>query len=92
MDIDQVKKRLVALKAQTNKSSLLWKPEPGDTTIRIVPLKTNPDNPFIELYFHFEFGKKSYLSLKTFGEKDPVVQLCEKLRRTGEKEDRKSVV
>ena len=86
MDTELVKKRLAALKAQTSKSSLLWKPEPGDTTIRIVPLKENPDNPFIELYFHFEFGKKSYLSLKTFNEKDPVVQLCEKLRRTGEKE------
>lgn len=87
MDIDQVKKRLQTLKAQTNKSSLLWKPEPGDTVIRIVPLKENPDNPFIELYFHFEFGKKSFLSLKTFNEKDPVVMLCDKLRRTGEKEE-----
>jgi len=87
LNLDQIRKRLNTLKSQTNKSSNLWKPEPGKTKIRIVPYKYQPDNPFIELYFHFELGKRSYLSLKTFGEKDPIVDFSEKLKRTGDKGD-----
>jgi hypothetical protein len=87
LDLEQIRKRLNALKTQTNKSSNLWKPEPGKTKIRIIPYKFQPDNPFVELYFHFELGKRSYLSLKTFGEKDPIVEFSEKLKRTGDKSD-----
>lgn len=87
LDLEQIRKRLTTLKTQTKKSKDTWKPEPGKTKIRIVPYKFQPDNPFIELYFHFNIGKKSLLSLKTFGEKDPIVDFSEKLKRTGDKTD-----
>jgi hypothetical protein len=90
LNIDQIRKRLNTLKSQTKKTSNIWKPEPGKSKIRIVPYKYQPGNPFVELYFHYAFGgkgKRSYLSLKTFGEKDPIVDFCEKLKRTGLKED-----
>ena len=90
LNIELIRKRLNNLKSQTKKSKDTWKPEPGKTKIRIVPYKFQPDNPFIELFFHYEFGgkgKRTFLSLKTFGEKDPIVEFCDKLKRTGEKED-----
>ena len=92
LNIDLIRKRLNTLKSQTKKSSTIWKPEPGKTKVRIVPYKFQPGNPFIELYFHYEFVNKAKkqrapLSLKTFGEKDPIVDFCEKLKRTGQKED-----
>ena len=61
MDINAIKKRLTQLTSQTNKTSNLWKPQPGKNQIRIVPYVHNKDNPFIELYFHYEIGQRSYL-------------------------------
>ena len=87
LDLEQIRKRLTTLKSQTNKSTNTWKPEPGKTRIRIVPYKFQPDNPFIELFFHFEVAKRPYLSLKTFGEKDPIAEFSDKLKRTGVRED-----
>ena len=87
LDVEQIRKRLIALKSQTKKSKDTWKPEPGKTKIRIVPYKFSPGNPFIELFFHFEISKKPLLSLKTFGEKDPIADFAEKLKRTGDQTD-----
>jgi hypothetical protein len=65
----------------------LWKPEPGKQQIRIVPYQHNKDNPFIELYFHYNLGQKNYLSPVTFGKADPVTEFAEQLKATGNKED-----
>ena len=75
------------MQTQTGKQNNLWKPEPGKQTIRIVPYQYNKDNPFQELYFHYNLGKKIYLSPVTFGKADPVVEFCEQLKATGNKED-----
>ena len=70
IDINAIRRKLGSLQTQNNKTSLLWKPSPGVNTIRIVPYQFNKENPFIELYFHYDLGKKNYLSNVTFGE-DP---------------------
>ena len=54
MDITAIKARLDQLQQATTKTSSLWKPSPGKTQVRIVPYKYNKDNPFIELYFHYD--------------------------------------
>lgn len=88
INLDAIKKRLSTLQTTAAPSKkALWRPEAGKSVIRIVPYQFNKDNPFIELYFHYELGKKSYLSLETFGESDPVVEFSEKLKKTGIKED-----
>lgn len=87
MDIEQIRKRLQSLQNATTKQSNLWKPEPGKNLIRLVPYKFNRENPFIELYFHYEIGKKSILSPVSFGEPDPIVEFSEKLKRQGNRED-----
>ena len=56
MDINAIKKRLSQLKDTNNKTSNLWKPSPGTQQVRIVPYKFNKDNPFIELYFHYDIA------------------------------------
>ena len=37
MDINAIKKRLTQLQATNNRTSNLWKPQPGKSQIRIVP-------------------------------------------------------
>ena len=88
MDISQIKNRLNQLQNQTSTKDNFWKPEPGKTQIRIVPYKFNKDNPFLELYFHYNLGKnKTYLSPVSFGRPDPVNEFADKLKSTGDKDE-----
>lgn len=90
INLDSIRAKLSDLQKNTGKGErqdTLWKPEPGTQVIRIVPYQFNKDNPFSELYFHYEFGNKQYLSPVTFGKPDPVVEFSEKLQSTGKKEE-----
>ena len=67
MDINALKKKLNQLQTSTSIKDNLWKPKPGQNQIRIVPYAHNKDNPFIELFFHYDIGNRSYLiSSQTF--------------------------
>jgi len=87
MDINAIKQRLSQLKDTNTRTSNLWKPAPGTQQVRIVPYKFNKDNPFIELYFHYDIAKRSYLSPISFGRPDPIEEFATKLKQTGNKDD-----
>lgn len=87
LDLSKIKSRLDALKNTTTKSTSLWKPAPGKHTVRIVPYAHNPENPFIELLFHYNMNGKTYLSPSSFGRPDPIVEFATKLKKSGDKED-----
>lgn len=79
-----------SLSNQGNKTNLIWKPKPGKQVVRIVPYKYTPDNPFIELKFHYNLNGKTYLSPDSFGRPDPIVEFSNRLKKTGDKEDWKN--
>ena len=87
MDLNAIRKRLSQLQTTNNRTSSLWKPQPGKTQIRIVPYSFNKDNPFIELFFHNNLNNRSYLSPISFGRPDPIEEFAQKLRGSGNKED-----
>ena len=87
MDLNAIKNRLNQLQTTNNRTSNLWKPSPGTQVVRIVPYKFNKDNPFIELYFHYDLGGKNYLSPVSFGRPDPIEEFAQKLKSTGSKDD-----
>ena len=87
MDLNAIKNRLTQLQTTNNRTSNLWKPSPGTQVLRIVPYKFNKDNPFIELYFHYDLGGKNYLSPISFGRPDPIEEFAQKLKSTGSKDD-----
>lgn len=88
MDINAIKNRLTSLQATTSTKDNFWKPQPGKTQIRIVPYKFNKDNPFIELFFHYQLGNnKTYMSPMSFGRPDPVAEFADKLKSTGNKDE-----
>lgn len=86
INLDAIRNRLNGLKNSSNRSSNIWKPEPGEHQIRIVPYTHNRENPFIELHFHYNLGKKSMLSPSSFGRPDPVLEFAKKLQQAGDKE------
>jgi len=90
IDLSQIKNRLNKLQSTQNRSNEQWKPTPGKHQVRIVPYKFNKENPFIELYFHYNVNKKTYLSPQSFGRPDPIVEFAEKLKRMGDKDDWKA--
>ena len=87
MDLNAIKQKLNQLQNQTSTSENFWKPEPGKQVVRIVPYKHNKDNPFIELYFHYNLGNKTYLSPVSHGRPDPVQEFADKLKSTGDKDE-----
>ena len=80
MDINAIKNRLNQLQTTTSTKNSFWKPEPGKTQIRIVPYKFNKDNPFQELFFHYQFENKTMVSPVTYGRPDPINEFSGKLK------------
>jgi len=87
IDLDAIRNRLTSLQSKTKKQNNLWKPEAGKQTIRIVPYQFDKGNPFREIYFHYDLGKRNYVSPMTHGSADPVVEFAEKLKATGSSDD-----
>ena len=87
MDINSIRKRLNQLQTTSNRTSNLWKTQPGKQIIRVLPYKHNKDNPFIELFFHFGLNSKTYLSPITFGRPDPIEEFAQKLKTSGNREE-----
>lgn len=82
LDLTALRAKLGELKGNTARAEVLWKPKEGDNRVRIVPLNSNPDNPFTELLFHY-LGGKTYLSPLTFGDRDPIAEFADSLRGAG---------
>tara|TARA_A100001037_G_scaffold67550_1_gene60026 strand:+ start:73742 stop:74566 length:825 start_codon:yes stop_codon:yes gene_type:complete len=87
IDLDKIKSRLSSLSQSNNRTNYQWKPQPGKQQVRIVPYKHQPDNPFIELFFHYGINNRTYLSPVSFGRPDPICEFAEKLKRSGDKDD-----
>ena len=92
IDLDSIRQRLQTMQQSTNtggnnSADSFWKPTVGKTQVRIVPYAFDKNNPFIELYFHYEIGKRTIISPTSFGRPDPIVEFAEKLKRSGDKED-----
>lgn len=79
MDLSKIKSKMNSLKSggSAAKSEHLFQIPKGETTVRIVPLKSNPDWPFFEAYFHYNMNKRSYVSPKTYGNPDPILEFAQ---------------
>ena len=87
MDLNAIKSKLNQLQSTTSTKNNFWKPDPGKQVVRVVPYTHNKDNPFIELFFHYGLGNKTYLSPMSFGRPDPVAEFADKLKSTGNKDE-----
>ena len=84
IDMSKMKAKLAAMSRKNNSDrGNFWRPQDGDTTIRIVP--TSDGDPFKEFWFHYNVGNNSpFLSpKKNFGEEDPLDSFIRQLYREG---------
>lgn len=91
MDLDFIKQKLDVLQGKNKQNSRFWKPQDGEQKVRIVPYKYNDKTPFVELKFYYfrqpNGTTKTFLSPEVNGNRDPILEFCEKLRLTGTKEN-----
>lgn len=91
INLDVLKQRLQQMQQSSQggqkSSDFLWKPPVGKSQVRIVPYAFNKENPFIELFFHYEIGKRTMISPSSFGRPDPILEFANKLKKTGDKDD-----
>tara|TARA_A100001515_G_C4583160_1_gene213598 strand:- start:355 stop:1104 length:750 start_codon:yes stop_codon:yes gene_type:complete len=84
IDMEKMKAKRDALENRGNgNKDTFWKPEDGETVIRIVP--TPDGDPFKDYWFHYNLGKNAgFLSpKKNFGEDDPLDDFVRQLYREG---------
>jgi len=87
LNISALKSKLNQLSNTNSNKNLFWKPKPGKQTVRIIPYKFCPENPFMELKFHYNLGGKTYISPDSFNRPDPIVEFSNQMKKTGSKED-----
>lgn len=96
MDLKEIKNKLATLNKSNNPGNkekkdytlVYWKPkQEGKYVIRFVPSSLNSKNPFQEIYIHYGIGKFPIVALTNWGEQDPIVDFCKKLRTTGDSEN-----
>lgn len=92
MDISVIKSRLSALQnprggQKKDLTLTIWRPSVGKHSVRIVPSVFNKQNPFKEVYMHYGINNRSMMALSNFGEKDPIVEFAQQLRKTSDKEN-----
>ena len=86
INIDKMKQKLSAAQGRGGKKSDFWRPQDGESVIRILP---SPDeDPFKEHHFHYNLGANSgFLCPKrNFGDDCPVCNFAMKLFNEGSNE------
>jgi hypothetical protein len=93
INLDSIKAKLQQMQQASNggggskASEFMWKPVVGKQQVRIVPYAFDKNNPFQEMHFHYEIGKRTMVSPISFGRPDPIVEFAEKLKKSGDKDD-----
>ena len=93
IDMELMRRKLATLRGEnTNGNSVWFKPDEGDTDIRIVP--TNDGDPLKEMFFHYNVGDHRGGILcpkRNFGENCPICEFASSLWREGsDKNDEES--
>ena len=93
IDMELMRRKLATLRGEnTNGNSVWFKPDEGDTDIRIVP--TNDGDPLKEMFFHYNVGDHRGGILcpkRNFGEGCPICEFASTLWREGsDKNDEES--
>jgi len=86
IDMELMRRKLATLRGEHdgNGNSVWFKPDEGDTDIRIVP--TNDGDPLKEMFFHYNVGEHRGGILcpkRNFGEHCPVCEFASQLWREG---------
>ena len=93
MDLSAIQAKLDALSSNGQErekidySTIFWKPQLGEQTVRLVPSMYDPSMPFTEMKFHYGVGKYPMVALSNFGKQDPIEEFVAELKKTSDKDN-----
>lgn len=88
LNLDAMKAKLDKLNGKGDGKKNFWRPEDGESNIRIV--STKDGDPFKEKFFHYGVGGQSFLCPKrNFGDDCPVCNFANKLWNEGTEDSKK---
>ena len=82
-DLEMIRRKVEQLNGTGKKNSAMWKPKPGEYTVRLVPLPTPDGQPFVEKKFYYNIGSNPGLLVPPRGDPDPIQELINKLKSDG---------
>lgn len=89
INLDAIRAKVSQLSGLSKgRKDVLWKSEPGEYTVRLLPWKNNDGQPFKERWFYYNIGQGSILAPNQFGKNDPIQELINKLHASGKKDDK----
>lgn len=89
INLDAIRAKVSQLSGLSKgRKDVLWKTEPGEYTVRLLPWKNNDGQPFKERWFYYNIGQGSILAPNQFGKNDPIQELINKLHASGKKDDK----
>lgn len=89
INLDAIRAKVSQLSGLSKgRKDVLWKPEPGEYVVRLLPWKNNDGQPFKERWFYYNIGNSSILAPNQFGKNDPIQELINKLHASGKKDDK----
>lgn len=88
LDLDKMRSKLGSLTGKSESKKQFWKPNDGESNIRIVP--TADGDPFKEKWFHYNVAPGGFLCPKrNFGDSCPVCDFGNKLWNEGTEESKR---
>ena len=88
LNLDAMKAKLDKLNGKGDGKKNFWRPEDGESNIRIV--STKDGDPFKEKYFHYGVGGQSFLCPKrNFGDDCPTCNFANKLWNEGTEDSKR---
>lgn len=88
IDLDRMKSKLNSLTGKGSKRNDFWKPNDGESNIRIVP--TDDGDPFKEYFFHYNVSSGGFLCPKrNYGDDCAVCNFANQLWNEGTEESKK---
>ena len=80
-DLESIRRKVEQLNGAGKRTSVMWKPKPGEHLVRIVPLSSDI---FAERKFYYNIGSNpGLLAPSQFGLPDPIQELITKLKSDG---------
>ena len=91
IDVAALRSRLASLQnpkgSKSDQPKTLWRSAVGKHSVRILPSVFDKTNPFKEIYIYYGINNKTMMSPACHGEKDPIAEFTQKLRKSSNKED-----
>lgn len=90
IDLDAIRKKLAQLSGKGGRA-LLWKPNEGEYTVRLISIPNSDGMPFIERWFYYDLCGQTLLAPFQFDKPDPIKELISECYASNDRDTARSL-